>query len=102
MDRSKRTNLVDQVVEYYNNNDEFIITITPEGTRSYASKWKTGFWHIAKNAGVPVVPAIFDYENKHLILDKPFPLTDDKEDDIRRLMDFYRPFKGRNPEKGIR
>lgn len=102
VERSKSTNLVDQVVGYYNDNDEFIITITPEGTRKYAPKWKTGFWHIAKNAGVPVVPAIFDYEKKHLILDEPFPLTDDMEADIERLKAHFRPYKGKNPENGVR
>ena len=54
MDRSKHSNLVDQVVEIFGKSEEFIMTITPEGTRSYSPKWKTGFYRIAKKANVPI------------------------------------------------
>jgi len=102
VERSKKTRLVDQVVQMFKDDPGFITTITPEGTRSYNPNWKTGFWHIAKKANVPVVPAIFDYEHKRLILERPFPLTDDMEADIERLKAIYRPYKGKNPENGVR
>jgi 1-acyl-sn-glycerol-3-phosphate acyltransferase len=41
-----------------------MLTVTPEGTRKAGSRWKTGFWHIAHGAGVPIVPLAFDWGNK--------------------------------------
>ena len=102
VERKKNTKLVDAIAQMFIDNPEFITTITPEGTRSYNPNWKTGFWHIAKKAGVPIVPAIFDYEHKKLILCEPFPLSDDVDEDVERLKAIFRPFKGKNPEDGVR
>ncbi len=102
VDRSKNTNLVDQIVEIFNSRDKFSITVTPEGTRSYVEKWKTGFWHIAKNAGVPIIMVGFDYGRKTVFIEKPFYPTDDKEADVKMMMDYYRGIKGRHPELGVR
>jgi 1-acyl-sn-glycerol-3-phosphate acyltransferase len=55
VDRSKSTNLTDQVVHYFRTVPGFSVAITPEGTRKQVAHWKTGFWHIAKQAGVPLV-----------------------------------------------
>jgi 1-acyl-sn-glycerol-3-phosphate acyltransferase len=70
--------------------------MAPEGTRKLVERWKPGFWHIARNAGVPVVPAYFDYANKVIGVGPPFELTDDMQADIARIQRWYMPFKGRN------
>ena len=101
VDRSKKGNLVDQVVEIYNSKEKFVMTITPEGTRSYSPNWKTGFWHIAKNANVPIMMVGFDYSRKLVDLPEPIWTTDDKEADIERIKSHFRNFKGRHPEKGV-
>ncbi len=102
VDRSNHTNLVDQIVEIFKNREIFTITVTPEGTRSYVEKWKTGFWHIAKNAGVPIVMVAFDYGRKIVEINEPFYVGESKEADIEKMMAYYRTIKGKRPELGIR
>jgi 1-acyl-sn-glycerol-3-phosphate acyltransferase len=94
--------LVDAVVELFNSGAIKRIAITPEGTRKYQPHWKSGFHHIATKAGVPIILCAFDYANKRVVISDTFPLTADVEGDIERMKDWFRPFKGRNPEDGIR
>lgn len=102
VDRSKKTNLVDQVVQLYREKEEFIMTITPEGTRSYSPNWKTGFYRIAHQARVPIVKIGFDYRTKTVFIDKPFYPSGDMENEIEQIKNYFRQFKGRNPENGVR
>lgn len=101
VNRSKKTNMVDQVVEKFNTLDTFIMTIAPEGTRSYSPKWKTGFYRIAEKAKVPIVMIGFDYGRKVVEFSEPFYPTGDLESDMEKMKDFFRPMKGRNPEQGV-
>ncbi|MFY0605396.1 MAG: lysophospholipid acyltransferase family protein [Cyclobacteriaceae bacterium] len=101
VDRSRKTNLVDQVVELFNTQDEFVITITPEGTRSYNPNWKTGFYRIATKAKVPIVLVSFDFEKKVVEFLEPFHPSGDLENDIEYIKSYYRTKKGRHPEKGV-
>ncbi len=102
VDRSKNSNLTEQVAGYFRDIPGFSVAITPEGTRKHVDKWKTGFWHIAKAADVPLVLVSFDYANKEVKLSAPWWPTDDKEKDIAALMDYYRPFRGKNVEDGVK
>lgn len=104
VDRSKNTNLVDQVVEFLQSTDpdkEMAVCVTPEGTRSYAEKWKTGFWHIAENANIPIVMVGFDFARKVVEYKEPF-YTGDKEEDIEKMKAYFRTIKGKYPEMGVR
>lgn len=100
--KRKSTQLVQQVVDLYKEREEFIMTITPEGTRSYAPKWKTGFYRIAIEAEVPIVKIGFDYATKTVFIDKPFYPSGDMDKEIEEIKDYFRKFKGKNPEDGIR
>jgi 1-acyl-sn-glycerol-3-phosphate acyltransferase len=100
--RSKSINQVDTIAAMFQRGEIHKVTIAPEGTRKYQPKWKTGFHHIARKAGIPIILATFDYGNKEVILTAPFPLTDDPEGDIERMKDWFRPHKGKNPEDGVR
>ncbi len=101
VDRSKNTKLVDQVVALYEKHEEFIITITPEGTRSYVPNWKTGFYRIAVQANIPIVMVGFDFERRIVEYREPFYPTGALEDDMEMILAYYRKFKGRHPEKGV-
>ncbi|MFT6881918.1 MAG: 1-acyl-sn-glycerol-3-phosphate acyltransferase [Marinoscillum sp.] len=101
VDRSKNTKLVDQVVALYGKHDEFIITITPEGTRSYVPTWKTGFYRIAVQASIPIVMVGFDFERKIVEYREPFYPTGNLEGDMEMILGYYRNFKGRHPEQGV-
>jgi len=102
VDRSRKTNMVDQVVQLYKEKAAFIMTITPEGTRSYSPNWKTGFYRIAHQANVPIVKIGFDYPSKTVFIDKPFHPTGDLEGDIEEIKNYFRQFTGKNPEDGVR
>ena len=71
--------------------------IAPEGTRKPVERWKTGFWKIAKGAGVPVLPAYFHYGRKVIGIGPLLPLTEDMQADIERIRAWFRGVsKGRN------
>lgn len=101
VDRSKHTDMVKQVADIFAQHDQFILAVAPEGTRQKVEKLKTGFYYIAKMAGVPIIPCGFDFARKEVIIGKPFYPSDDVEKDIGFLTGFYRNIKGRNPELGI-
>ena len=102
VDRKKKTNLVDQVVDLYNTKDQFIMTITPEGTRSYSPNWKTGFYRIANQAKVPIVKIAFDYPSKTVHIDKPFYPNGEMDKEVEEIKNYYRQFTGKYPEMGVK
>ena len=100
--KKKSNQLVDQVVSLYSEREEFIMTITPEGTRSYAPNWKTGFYRIAHQAKVPIVKIGFDYKTKTVVLDKPYYTKGNMEEEIEEIKNYFKQFTGKNPEKGVK
>lgn len=100
IDRSRANRVVDQMVEEFARRDRFCLMIPPEGTRSRREYWKSGFYHIAMGANVPVVPGFLDYGRKRGGFGEPFELTGNVEADMNRIRDFYTrgEFKPRYPE----
>ena len=72
------------------------LVVPPEGTRSKTRYWKTGFYHIAVGAQVPIVMAYMDYENKISGLGPVFKPTGNIEADMAQIKSFYANFKGKN------
>ncbi|MDQ3050043.1 MAG: lysophospholipid acyltransferase family protein [Bacteroidota bacterium] len=101
VDRSKTTNFVDAVADLFNKNPDFAICLTPEGTRSYAPKWKSGFYYIALKAGLPIVMVGFNYARKEVAVEPPFMPSGDIDKDMEFMMNHYRTIPGKFPEKGI-
>jgi len=64
VNRQESTNMVDQVAAKFDEHEELIISLAPEGTRKRTSRWRTGFYYIALKANVPIVMAYLDYGNK--------------------------------------
>lgn len=98
VDRSKSTNLVDATVEQFKKQDNFIIALSPEGTREKVEKWKTGFYYIAKGANVPVVMFTLDFGNRQVAISKPYYTTTNKQEDFKYFYNFYKGVKGKKPE----
>ncbi len=101
VDRKHKTGLVDQVVALYSSHTEFGIALAIEGTRRKVTDFKTGFYFIAKKAGVPVIPCLFDYEQKRVSFLTPFFPTYDTEKDLDDIWQLYAGVKGANPELSI-
>ncbi len=100
VDRSKNTNLTDQVVTYFKTIPDFSIGITPEGTRKKVKTWKTGFWRIAQGANVPLILTSFDYGRKEVMFREPYFVSGDMDKDIAWMTDYFKQFKGRNASDG--
>ena len=64
VDRSSKNGVVDQMSEHFRKAEQLILGITPEGTRSAVNRWRSGFALIAKEADVPVQPAVVNYRDK--------------------------------------
>jgi 1-acyl-sn-glycerol-3-phosphate acyltransferase len=101
VNRSKSNNFVDAVVDIFNEKEDFIISITPEGTRKHNDNWKSGFYHIAQKAGIPLVTAAFDYPTKRVILGAPFFPDKDVDTTIQELKSFFKQYRGKIPEYGV-
>lgn len=101
VDRASNHNMVEQAVKTFNQRERFILALSPEGTRAYAPKWRTGFYYIAMQAKVPVVLAYIDFENKIAGIGPTFYPTGDMDKDIEAIKQFYRPIKGKYPGKGV-
>ena len=98
IDRSKSQGFVDAVVGVFNQKKQFVLAISPEGTRKQVARWKTGFYHIAKMANVPVVTMTFDFGNRQTEFFEPFYPTEDKDADINYLKSLIIGVDGKNPE----
>ncbi|MCW1401140.1 lysophospholipid acyltransferase family protein [Novosphingobium sp. MW5] len=95
--RSSRNNYVDQMIEVFNARDELMLVVAPEGTRKGAAKWKSGFYHIALGAGVPIVPAWVDHKIKRGGLGPEIALTGDKAADFARIRAWFEEKMPGNP-----
>lgn len=101
VDRKQHSNFVEMVTEIFKKEDEFIVAMTPEGTRSYNADWKSGFYHIAKNAEVPIVRSAIDYKEKRVVFSEPEYLNKSVEETIIELKKYFSQFKGKNPKDGV-
>ena len=99
VDRSKNNNLVDAIVDIFENKEEFRLGLSPEGTRKKVDKWKTGFYYIAKGANVPIVMATLDFGNKQVKVSEPYFTTDDIEKDFEYFHSFFEGVQGKNPDQ---
>jgi 1-acyl-sn-glycerol-3-phosphate acyltransferase len=101
VDRGTSHNLVDQVAAIFDKHQEFILALSPEGTRRRVDRLRTGFYNIAQKANVPVVMVGFDYKRKLAIISEPMVLSNNQVEDFERILAFYRPIQGKHPELGL-
>ncbi|MFA6239621.1 MAG: lysophospholipid acyltransferase family protein [Candidatus Hydrogenedentales bacterium] len=99
VDRNRAHNIVRQVVRMYDSRERFIIAIAPEGTRKKVREWKTGFYHIAHGAGVPIAPAFVDYRRKIAGFGPTITPTGDIAADMAIIRTFYAGVTGKHPDK---
>jgi 1-acyl-sn-glycerol-3-phosphate acyltransferase len=100
VDRCGKQNMVEQVVELFNSQEAFRLALSPEGTRQKVSRLRTGFYHIARGAKVPIIMAGMDYKNKNLIFSKPFYPGSNEAVEWQKVILFFASIQGCNPELG--
>lgn len=99
VDRNSSKGVVHQIVDIFDSREQFLLGLSPEGTRKKVDRWKTGFYNIAKGAAVPIVPVAFDYRTKTIVIGKPVYPSDSMEKDFEQLALFYSEMEGKHPEK---
>lgn len=97
-DGQTRQSMVEAMADLFADKDELIVLVTAEGTRKPQNEWKTGFYHIAVKANVPILFGYLDYEKKIAGITGYLEPTGDIEKDMKVVMDFYRNIKGKFPE----
>jgi 1-acyl-sn-glycerol-3-phosphate acyltransferase len=99
IDRKKGGNYVQAMIDEFASRDEFMLTIAPEGTRGSVKQWKTGFYHIALGAKVPMVVGMMDYGRKTGGLGPAIWPTGDYEADMAKVAEIYASVTPKHPEK---
>lgn len=89
INRSANHGVVAATIETFQQRDQLILVIAPEGTRRQVSRWKTGFYHIAAGAGVPIVPGVIHNAARRVELTPAIYPTGDAEADISRILERY-------------
>ncbi len=98
VDRSEKNNVVLSMAKAFKNSDRLVITIAPSGTRTTGGSWKTGFYHIAREAKVPIACGFLDYKKKTGGIGPIFHVTGDMEADMTAIRSFYSGISGRYPQ----
>lgn len=91
-------NVVEQMAREFAARDQLVLGIAPEGTRRKVAQWRTGFWHVARRAAVPVVAVSLDYGRRVARIHAPFWPTESFEEDVAVLKRMYEDVMPRRPE----
>ena len=97
VDRSKSNQLVKQLVSRFTNNQNLHIVIPPSGTRGFTEHWRSGFYHLARQAKIPVIFGFLDYPKKIAGISEPQTMSGDPKFDMERIREFYKDITGRYP-----
>lgn len=95
IDRSKAHNVVGQTIKFFRDRDRLAIGIAPAGTRKHVGEWKTGFYHIAKGAGVPILLSYIDYGRKQGGFGPLIAPSGDMDNEIDQMQKFYKGITGK-------
>ncbi len=98
VDRRSANNLVQQVAERFQQADTLILAVPPEGTRKKVEYWKSGFYHIARSAQVPIAMGFLDFRRKRAGLGPLLYPTGDVRADMDQVRAFYRDIRGKIPK----
>jgi 1-acyl-sn-glycerol-3-phosphate acyltransferase len=101
IDRSQSNDLVRVMADAFAASERMVLAIPPEGTRSAVREWKSGFYHIAVAAGVPIVLSVLDYGTKRVSLAAVVYPSGDYEADLAVIRGHYAAAKGKNRDKFV-
>lgn len=99
VERSKSHGLVKSVADLFEKHDRLFIVVPAEGTRGKRDFWKSGFYHMACEAKVPIVCGYLDYKRKKAGLGYTFMPTGDVKADMDKIREFYEGINGKFPEE---
>lgn len=94
----ERPSMVQVMTDLFAQHPKLVILVTPEGTRARREHWKSGFYHVAINTGVPIALSYLDYQKKTVGVGKIIYPTGNMEQDMREIMQFYADISPKFPE----
>lgn len=97
IDRSTSNNVVAQSIDAFSQQAELFLVVPPSGTRRKVTYWKSGFYHIANGAQVPIAMGFLDYGRKVGGFGPSVFPTGNMDDDMAQIRRFYEPISGKNP-----
>lgn len=98
IDRSGNQNKVEAIAKIFEKKNEFRLAIAPEGTRKKVEKLKSGFYYIALQAGIPIIPVAFNFGEKSVQIGLPNYLTGEYENDLALLVLHFEGVVGKIPK----
>jgi len=99
INRSAKSNTVTNTIDAFATRERLAIIVAPEGTRGKVTHWKTGFYHMAHGAGVPIALAYLDFNKKTGGIGAMFSPTGSIEADMAVIQEFYRGISGKHPQQ---
>ena len=99
INRGARHNMVDQAVSSFRTHDRLVLAILPEGTRKRTPYWRSGFYHIAVGAQVPIALGFADYRGKVGGIGRVIMPSGDVDADMALIRDFYSGITGKRPDQ---
>ena len=96
--RHKSTNTVDSMIAAFAAQKELVLVVPTEGTRAKAEHWKSGFYHITRQANVPICPSFLDFGQKRGGFGPAITVTGNVTEDMNYFREFYKGMEGRFPE----
>jgi len=101
VDRSKSTHVVARSIQAFREHPRMVLVVPPSGTREKVMYWKTGFYHIAMGAKVPIVLGYLDYRRKVGGIGPIVHPTGDMEGDMKIIRDFYAGITAKYPKQAL-
>ena len=92
-------NVVEQTIAYFRQRERIVLALSPEGTRKKLPEWRTGFYYVAKGAGVPIVPLAFDFSQRVFRIFPPVVASESRDADFARLHAFFDARMARHPDR---
>ena len=99
IDRGASNNTVQNTIDTFAAHERLAVIVAPEGTRGKVTHWKSGFYHIAHGAGVPIALAYLDFKHKSGGIGRMFHTTGDIANDMAEIQQFYSGVTGKNSEQ---
>nr|WP_317200781.1 lysophospholipid acyltransferase family protein [uncultured Psychrobacter sp.] len=99
IDRGQKGSVLQASIDKFKSGEPLFLGLSPEGTRDYTDKWKTGFYYLAVGANVPILPVALDYKTKEVQFLSPVYPTGDIDADLPKIYEQYRGVVPRYPKR---
>jgi len=97
--RHQRENTVARMAQLFESRESLVLVLSAEGTRAYTPHWRSGFYHIARAADVPIVMGYLDYARRRGGFGPAILPSGDLRSDMDEMRDFYADKTARYPDR---